>query len=283
MGLEPISNAAQGCLVQAAGTAPEDADRGFARLALPAGAGPFVAVGLDPTAGRFAPGGMQRGDKPMPSYAIRWDGQGFRPAPEALAWSRTNADFWAHVDRTAAVVLAIDGPCGLHPDGPRWDAQRAAWDPGGAALRGAERSVAAAGIHLFWSSRDTVLHFDGASRWIARSLTLFAESRQRTVPITAIETHPHGAFVKLWRVLGGTGLPPRKTTPAGRRARWRILRSFIEGLSDGPPASHDEIDAACAALVAGLHRLGLTVAYGTPADGGEIWLPDGERLARVSG
>jgi hypothetical protein len=58
-----------------------------------------------------------------------------------------------------------------------------------------------------------------------------------------------------------------------------ILRAFIEQLPEAPPASHDEIDALCAALVAGLHRLGLTVAFGSPAEGGEIWMPDVRQLS----
>ena len=248
---------------------------------LPRGEAPFVAVGLDPTAGISGPGGMRSGDKEMPSYAIGWDGTAFRPTSDAISWNRSNDDFWGHVDRVGAGIVAIDGPCAVHPNGPRWIAGRSAWEAGGTGVRAAERELTAGGIHLFWTTRNTVLHFDGASRWIARALTLFAESRLRPRPAETIETHPHGAFVFLWRLLGGEGLPPRKASPAGRRARWAILRAFIEQLPEIPPASHDEIDALCAALVAGLHRLGLTVAFGTPAEGGEIWMPDVRKLVLV--
>jgi len=222
---------------------------------------------------------MRSGDNAMPSYAIGWDGAAFRPTSDPISWNRSNDDFWGHVDRAGADVIAIDGPCAVHPNGPRWIAGRSVWEAGGTGVRAAERELTAGGIHLFWTTRNTVLHFDGASRWIARSLTLFAESRLRSRPAETIETHPHGAFVFLWRLLGGEGPPPRKASPAGRLVRWAILRAFIEQLPETPPASHDEIDALCAALVAGLHRLKLTVAFGTPAEGGEIWMPDVRQLS----
>lgn len=152
---------------------------------LPRGENPFVAVGLDPEAGTLGPGGMRSGDKEMSLYSIRWDGTALSPASNPLSWNRCNDDFWGHVDRAGAGIIAIDGPCAVHPNGPRWLAGRSAWEAGGAGgagVRVAEREFSAAGIHLFWTTWNTVLDFAGGSRWIAHSLTLFAESRLRPRP-----------------------------------------------------------------------------------------------------
>jgi hypothetical protein len=123
-----------------------------------------------------------------------------------------------------------------------------------------------------------VLRFEGASRWIARSLVLFSEQPERQ----KIETHPHGAFTFLWRMFGNSGTPPKKSKTAGRQARLAILRSFMPGLAEGMVPNHDALDAACAALVAGLHQFGLTKPFGTVNDGGVIWMPDIVRLGTVN-
>jgi len=42
------------------------------------------------------------------------------------------------------------------------------------------------------------------------------------------------------------------------------------------------VDAACAALVAGLHRLNLTTSFGTLSGGGMIWMPNAAALETLS-
>ena len=46
------------------------------------------------------------------------------------------------------------------------------------------------------------------------------------------------------------------------------------GVSSATLPDHDAVDAAAAALVAAMHRLGMARAAGTEAGGGRIWLPD---------
>src|SRR5206468_7906979 len=125
--------------------------------------------------------------------------------------------------------------------------------------RSGELQLSREGVNLFWTTQNTVLRFEGASRWIARSLVLFSEQPERQ----KIETHPHGAFTFLWRMFGNSGTPPKKSKTAGRQARLAILRSFIPGLADGMVPNHDALDAACAGLVAGLHQFRLTMPFGT--------------------
>jgi predicted nuclease with RNAse H fold len=141
-------------------------------------------------------------------------------------------------------------------------------------IRGGELALSRTGVNLFWTTQNTVTKFEGASRWIARSLVLFSEQRERT----NIETHPHGAFTFLWQLFGMAGTLPKKLKATGRNARLAILRAFIPDLSDEMVPDHDAVDAACAALVAGLHRLGLTVAFGNANNGGQIWMPDRIKL-----
>lgn len=245
----------------------------FPSLVFPQRTPDFTVAGLDPTAGTWA-SKMAEGPKEMPSFALRWDGNGFCPVDQPLAWHRTNDGFKAEVNRRHAVLTCIDGPCGTN--GPKLLSDLSGWDKQGPkGTRGGELALSRMGVNLFWTTQNTVMKFEGASRWIARSLVLFS---QRQEP-PKIETHPHGAFTFLWRLFGGTGTPPKKSKPSGRQARMSLLRSFIPALSDGMVPNHDALDAACAALVAGLHQLGLTVPFGAANDGGQIWMPDVAKLA----
>lgn len=233
----------------------------------------FKVVGLDPTAGTWD-SKMTQGPKKMPSFALRWE-NGFRPDDQPLAWHTTNNEFRSEVDRRGAILTCIDGPCGTN--GPRLlrDRDPWCWDTNAPmGTRGGELALSSQGISLFWTTQNTVMKFEGASRWIARSLTLFAENANKGI----IETHPHGAFTFLWRLLSETKSPPKKLKTAGRNARLSLLRSFISELSDEMVPNHDALDAACAALVAGLHKLELTIAFGTSDDGGQIWMPDCSKL-----
>ncbi|MFN9289063.1 MAG: DUF429 domain-containing protein [Planctomyces sp.] len=244
------------------------------RLCPPNNSCEFVAVGLDPTAGTWE-SQMTTGPKLMPSFAIKWNGSEFRPHESPLAWHQTNECFFANVRRRQPTVTCIDGPCGTN--GPRilrnqplWS-----WDPRAPRRpRDGELALSAAGISLFWTTQNTVMNFDGASRWIARSLELFANSPGTT----KIETHPHGAFTFLRRLFNDVAPLPNKSTEQGRLARIAMLRVYISGLAAEMVPNHDAVDAACAALVAGLHQLGLTTPFGTDESGGQIWMPDVNRL-----
>jgi len=234
-----------------------------------------TVVGLDPTAGTWA-SRMTEGPKEMPSFSLKWDGKSFQPDKEPLRWHLTNAAFGGLVQDSHAALTCIDGPCGtnglrLSDDLKRWEVN------GNNGPRAGELALSRAGVHLFWTTENTVQKFDGASRWIARSLVLFSEQPKQP----KIETHPHGAFTFFWRMFGNSGAPPKKSKGSGRQARLAILRSFIPGLTDSMVPNHDAVDAVCAALIAGLHHLGFTKPFGTLNDGGVIWMPDTERLGEM--
>jgi hypothetical protein len=232
----------------------------------------FTVVGLDPTAGTWQ-SRMMEGPKKMPSFALRWKGRSFRTDAHPLVWHSTNDEFWNEVNQRQAKLVCIDGPCGTN--GPRLLADLSGWDANGPqGIRGGELALSRQGVALFWTTMNTVHKFDGASRWIARSLVLFSERPAQK----KIETHPHGAFTFLWRLLGGCGALPKKSNPSGRQARLALLQSFSPDLTEDMVPNHDTLDAACAALVGGLHCLGLTVSFGAPNDGGQIWMPDAEKL-----
>jgi hypothetical protein len=216
-------------------------------------------------------------DKAMPSFTLCWDGGGFRPHADPLKWHTTNGGFWAAVQGCGAVLTCIDGPCGTN--GPRLLTDGTGWDRSirSSATRGGELALSRQGVNLFWTTQNTVVNFDGASRWIARSIVLFDEMPG----IKKIETHPHGAFTFLWRLFGSKAGLPKKAKSPGRQARLSLLRSFITGLTDDMVPNHDALDAACAALVAGLYQLNLTTPFGTAQDGGQIWMPDNSKLASL--
>jgi hypothetical protein len=182
-----------------------------------------------------------------------------------------NDEFCKRVASERASVVCIDGPCSTN--GLRCRADWSFWnDAEQGDIRDGERSLAQEGIGLFWTTFTTVMGFDEASRWIARSLRIFHDLPRLAPKCEAIETHPNAAFTVMWRAFGQTGTLPKKTTAAGRDVRLAVLRSFIAGLSADTLRDHEEVDAACAALVAALHALKITRPYGTCA--GVIWVPD---------
>jgi predicted nuclease with RNAse H fold len=86
-----------------------------------------------------------------------------------------------------------------------------------------------------------------------------------------VEVYPAGVF----RVLAGH-VPPKKSTPAGRRARIDLLAPAIDRPVGIEHWSHDGLDALAAALTAHQRASGLARACGhaDPAcDGSAIWLP----------
>jgi hypothetical protein len=217
---------------------------------------------------------MEEGPKAMAAVALAWDGRGLRLL--ASGRLRANADLWAFCREVRARVLAVDGPCGtnglrLRRDGRGWDLRVR----GG--VRDGEAALAREGFRLFWTTHATVARFDGASRWIARSLRLFADPGAPR-GIVRIEAYPHGSFAVLGRALGARRPLPSKATPAGRAARLSILRRLVGGVAGSTLPDHDAVDAAAAALTGALRRLGMARAVGTAAAGGRIWLPDEGRI-----
>lgn len=230
---------------------------------------PFVVAGLDPTAGTWE-SGMTAGPRPMDVVALAGNGEAGGLRLLARARPTTNAEVWAFCRAAGAEILAIDGPCGTA--GLRMRPGARGWGACAGGTRDAERALAREGFALFWTTAATVRRFDGASRWIARSLRLF---RDRAAPagLVRIETYPHAAFAILHAAGGGRGALPVKSSPRGRAARLASLRRFVPGLPDGALPGPDAVDAACVALVAALHRLGATRALGSVRRGGRIWLP----------
>ncbi|MCA9426715.1 MAG: DUF429 domain-containing protein [Candidatus Omnitrophica bacterium] len=210
----------------------------------------------------------------MPSFAIRvLDNGELFPVEEPLRWHTDNGSFWTRVKEVSAQAVAIDGPCGTVGHKLRED--RSGWSlASDDSKRPAEIEVNREGVNLFWTTRNSLENFDGASRWIARSLVLFEES----TAIPKIETHPHGVFLLIHRALGLTDPLPKKNVAQGRSARFEILRALIPKLDPNTVPNHDALDAACAALMAALHQGGLSKGYGEESLGGKIWLPDVEHL-----
>ncbi len=229
---------------------------------------PFRVLGLDPTAGAWASHMTANVKKAMPSVALAWTGREI--VFEGVALHTENAEFWARVRELGASLVCIDGPC--QTNGLRVLPGWTGWDESArGGTRDGEVELTKAGVGLFWTTHATVTRFKGASEWIARALRLFDEAHASATK--AIETHPHGAFTFLWRQPGAPTNLPKKKGPAGRAARLAMLRAFIPTLEDAALRDHDAVDAAAAALVAVLHRLGATKSFGTEGGGGLIWMP----------
>lgn len=212
----------------------------FPRVVLSPKSPGFTVVGLDPMAGTWD-SKMTEGLNQMPSFALRWNRKEFLPCEEPLRLHLTNAAFWDVVRDSRASLTCIDGPCDT--SGLRLSDDHKRWEPTVAGrIREGELVLSRAGVNLFWTTQNTVMKFDGASRWIARSLVLFSEQPGQQ----KIETHPHGAFTFLWRMFGNWGTPPKKRKNPGRQARLAILRSFIPDLTESMVPNHDAVDAACA-------------------------------------
>jgi len=147
-------------------------------------------------------------------------------------------------------VVAIDGPQGLAARGHRVRAGEkelrcpgrtpdALPEPGSAPYAGFLRGS----VLLFAALR-------------ARGLGVFGEVPQDRAVL--LEVYPGD----LWKKWAGRALP-KKQTPAGRHARWDLLRGQGLELPSGPDEiTHDQLDAAAAALAAYLWATGRTTAFG---------------------
>ncbi|MBK8596288.1 MAG: Si-specific NAD(P)(+) transhydrogenase [Holophagales bacterium] len=148
------------------------------------------------------------------------------------------------------VVVAIDGPQGLASPGRK--------------VREGERELRCAG-----KTPDT-LPAPGAGPYagfLRGSVLLFSALRARGLGVfgevpenqaVLLEVYP----ADLWKKWAGRALP-KKQTPEGRRERWELLRG--QGLElplDAAGITHDQLDAAAAALAAYLWATGRTNAWG---------------------
>ena len=117
----------------------------------------------------------------------------------------------------------------------------------------------------------TPIDAGAAAGWMRTSFAVWAALREAALEV--VETYPAAAFHRL----NGGRWPPSKSTAAGRAARLQILDRHLsgcdgpEGIADGAPWGHDDIDAAVAALVA---ATGSPEPHSCPhPDGSALWLP----------
>jgi predicted nuclease with RNAse H fold len=177
-------------------------------------------------------------------------------------WRRVRFATWTYAPDGAGLlpegtladgaVVAIDGPQGLAAPGRR--------------VREGERELRCAGktpdtLPAPGSGpyagflRGSVLLFSALR---ARGLGVFGEVPQDQAVL--LEVYP----ADLWKKSAGRALP-KKQTAEGRRARWDLLRGQGLELPLGAgEITHDQLDAAAAALAAYLWATGRTNAWGEP-------------------
>lgn len=189
-----------------------------------------------------------------------------RPRPVDVAfmdrWRRVRFAKWAFAPDGAGLlpddvlrdgaVVAIDGPQGLAAKGRT--------------MREGERELRCAG--------KTPDALPAAGRgpyagFLRGSVLLFAALRARGLGVFGEAPYDHAVLLEvypadLWKKWAGRTLP-RKTAAEGRRARWDLLRG--QGLElplGAAEITHDQLDAAAAALAAYLWATGRTNAWGAP-------------------
>lgn len=148
-------------------------------------------------------------------------------------------------------VVAIDGPQGLAAPGRKMrEAERLLRAPGKSGATFARAGTPYAGlvrgsVELFAALRKSGLGLLGEAPWETTSL---------------LEVYPGDVWPK-W----AGRRPPKKTLPAGRRARYDILREHGLELPVGCDAvTHDQLDAAAAAFTAYLWATGKAREFGEP-------------------
>ena len=223
-------------------------------------------IGVDLTAGSWE-SALDAGKKEFPAVELSADGD--RLAFVAKRKFKTLTAFREWVDERRPTRLMIDGPCAVR--GASLSEARDRWVfADSMAARLAERQLSTDKIPLFWTSRRTLEAFDGASRWIARSLALFGDL-ERENGIRALETYPNGVFVRLARSHWPGFRLTKKGKLEGRRQRTELLQAYVDGL-DGVLRNHDDVDAAAAALVGALVEAGQVDELGAVDEGGIIYL-----------
>lgn len=241
---------------------------------------PTAAIGVDLTAGDPATA-FEQGKKPFWVVHARGGADGLLLDEPALVSTLT--DLEGAIRGLGPNAVVIDGPCGAN--GIRLNPARNDWVADNPGVRSAERELSRRGIKLFWTTEATLRSFSGACEWILRSLVLFGRleagvlAADSTRPLRALETHPHAFFLLLWRAFGdGTVLSPKKS-PRGRKQRLALLRMFLD-LDSSLLPDDDAVDSAAAAVLGILVLTGFAVPVGAEQDGGRIWIPDVEALAR---
>ncbi len=175
-------------------------------------------------------------------------------------WRRVRFGSWAYAPDGAGLlpeailcdgaVVAIDGPQGLAARGRK--------------VRDGERELRCAG-----KTPDT-LPAPGAGPYagfLRGGVLLFSALRAKGLGVFGEVPQDHAVLLEvypadLWKKWAGHALP-KKQTAEGRRARWDILRGQGLELPLGTgEITHDQLDAAAAALAAYLWATGRTNAWG---------------------
>jgi len=223
----------------------------------------------------------QRGASPR-SLAIGIDVSARRGLHLALLADGLALRTVVHLPGAQAVVTwlalhAPDAPVGIDaPLGPRLPllrdpATRSAVTPPPPegryqSYRVCDYHLARRGIGLYLSP----LAESPAPTWMAAGYVLAAALRDsgrhpprnaRDHAASLLEVYPYAAFITL---LGG--IPPRKSTPAGRAARLRALTAVgLTGIERAE--SHDALDAVAAAYTTAIFVAGAGCAVGDPTEG----------------
>jgi len=208
-------------------------------LRSPASRGWFLGVDLsDPHA---------RGARPVTIAAMdRWRRVQYRTWTfDLLGGGLVSEDIAAE-----GFVLAIDGPQGLASKGRK--------------VREAERLLRTPGRTADVAPVPGSRPYAG---FLAGSVQLFTALRSAGLSILGEVPHDEAVVLEvypadLWAKWANKTLP-KKTLPAGRRARYDLLRGFGLDLPVGPDAiTHDKLDAAAAAFLAYLWATGGAKEYG---------------------
>jgi len=200
----------------------------------------FVGIDLiDPFAHTSRPVTLALMDRWRRVHFVTWtyDPAGDRMIPEEVA--------------AEGFVVAIDGPQGLAARGRTMrQAERVLRAPGKTGETFARAGIPHAGlirgsVELFGALRNSGLGLLGEAPWETTAL---------------LEVYPGDAWPK-W----AGRRPPKKSLPAGRRARYDILREHGLELPVGCDAvTHDQLDAAAAAFTAYLWATGNAREFGDP-------------------
>jgi predicted nuclease with RNAse H fold len=178
-----------------------------------------------------------------------------RSAFESVALADLAA--WAHDAR----VVAIDAPAQLSAQPHAGERSLA---PKFRRARCAEIALGRGyGAWVPWVPGGTA----PGSGWMRTGLDVYEALRRDGAEL--LEVYPHAGF----RELAGRRRLARKQTAAGRAARTELLRAV--GVSGARLEwwSHDELDAALAALVAWQRARGTAVRVTCGHDDSAIWLP----------
>jgi predicted nuclease with RNAse H fold len=231
----------------------------------------YTFIGVDLTAGTWE-SGMLKGRKSFPVICLEGLSGGQLRLTEVKE-CLTLDEFIGLALVKSAETIVIDGPCKANGMDLNSDHTGFVYpDPG---FREAERILSRMGIKVFWTTENTLRNFDGAARWIARSLLLFdLLGSDDSFSNKVIETHPHAVFSMLQRFHFPNRRLDLKKTESGRQQRIRLLRLYIDGLNENDLTDHDHVDSCGAALLGVLHKAGMAIPVGSEDKGGLIWIPD---------